>query len=163
MVLRMGCPLMVLLAACGGMAGGGGGGQPLAGDPVVATPLPVTGLAAWNTALLRRERLVVRSRAEWEALWARLQARLDPAPAVDFAREMLLVAALGERPSGGYRVSIPAVAQDGALLRAEVLEIRPGRGCMTTMAVTTPVAVVRVPRSEAPVEFVERTETRDCE
>jgi hypothetical protein len=74
---------------------------------------------------------------------------------------MVLAAALGTRPTSGFDVAIDA-ALDGATLRARVTETRPGMGCMTTQALTSPVALVRVPRTDAPVEWSDRVVTHDC-
>ncbi|HET9599282.1 MAG TPA: protease complex subunit PrcB family protein [Anaeromyxobacteraceae bacterium] len=155
----------VLMAACGGATpGGGASAAPLAGTPVTATPVVPAGPRTTRSAFAGPERDVIRSADEWQAFWSRMTAGLDPAPAapaVDFSRDMVLAAALGTRPTGGYGVAIE-VALDSATLRARVTETRPGMGCMTTQALTSPVAIVRVPRSDAQVAWSDRVETRDC-
>jgi len=70
-------------------------------------------------------------------------------------------AALGTRSSGGYTVSIDSVAR-GATLRAFVTTVTPGPDCVTTMAINWPVQVVRVPRFDGSVEFIEVEQVRHC-
>jgi hypothetical protein len=162
---RMAIVAAVLMAACGAAGPeGGAGAAPLAGTPVTATPVVPPGPRTTRSGFTAPERAVIRTAAEWQAFWTRMNAGLDPAPAapeVDFGQDMVLAAALGTRPTGGYGVGIE-VARDGAVLRARVTETRPGMGCMTTQALTSPVAIVRVARSEGEVVWSDRAETRDC-
>jgi hypothetical protein len=109
-------------------------------------------------------RAVIRDSTAWAAFWNQAHALVEPAPllpAVNFGDSMLLVAALGTRASGGHAVTIDSIAR-GASLRAFVTTATPGPDCMTTMAITWPVQVVRVPRFEGSVEFVESEQVRPC-
>jgi hypothetical protein len=108
---------------------------------------------------------VVRDRAAWEAEWRALQAGLaaGPAPAVDFARDMVVVVAAGEQSSGGHRVRVDGTSPgpDGTLV-VHVTRTAPGPGCMSTMAITSPVDVVRVPRAAGAVRANTRTVAEPC-
>jgi hypothetical protein len=109
-------------------------------------------------------RVVIRDSVAWEQFWSQAHALLEPAPTapiVDFADSMLLAAALGTRATGGHRVTIDSVSR-GGVLRAFVTTITPGAGCVTTMAITWPVQVVRVERFDGSVEFVEAERTEQC-
>ena len=118
----------------------------------------------YNGGLTERGEQVVRDAAAWSALWARMTARQSPSavPAVDFGSEMVLVAAMGQRPSGGYGVTIERVEDAGAELVASVVHQRPGAGCGVTAALTEPVDAVRVPRAAKPVRWSVREVVRDC-
>ena len=108
-----------------------------------------TVLAESRSGLASARREVVRDAASWARLWAEIHDERSPAPplpAVDFAREMLVVAALGTRPSGGYSVAVQKVVVHGDTLDVSVLESCPARDAMVTMALTQPVHVVRLPR-----------------
>jgi hypothetical protein len=112
-----------------------------------------------------RERLVIRDPATWERTWRALVAAVQPAPpvpAVDFTRDMVVLAAMGTRRSGGFVIDVEGVYDGGGRVYAAVLETSPGAGCAVTLAITTPVAAVRVPRRDGPVTFVERSRTVDC-
>ena len=113
------------------------------GEPLVTVVLESrSGLAA-----ARRE--VVRDTGSWARLWAEIHKDRSPAPplpAVDFGREMLVAAALGTRPSGGFSVAVQKVVVRGDRLDVVVLESCPARDAMVTMALTQPVHVVRVAR-----------------
>jgi hypothetical protein len=109
-------------------------------------------------------RSVIRDSTAWKDFWAQANAQVEPAPplpAVNFADSMLLVATLGTRSSGGHSVSIDSVAR-GTTLRVFVTAVSPGSDCVTTMAITWPVQVVRVARFDGSVEFVEAEREERC-
>ena len=109
-------------------------------------------------------RAVIRDSTTWKAFWAQAHAQIEPLPplpAVNFADSMLLVAGLGTRSTGGLSVSIDSVAR-GTTLRVFVTAVTPGSNCMTTMAITWPVLVVRVPRFDGSVDSVEAEREETC-
>ncbi|MGH7631304.1 MAG: protease complex subunit PrcB family protein [Gemmatimonadales bacterium] len=153
--------LLPLAAACSGSA-------PVPGDearqPAVTRIDSTAVVLATGQGLGDPSRAVIRDSTAWAAFWTQAHALVEPAPpvpAVDFDKEMLLVAALGTRSSGGHAVTIDSVAR-GATLRAFVTAVAPGADCMTTMAITWPVQVVRVPRFDGSVEFVEGERVQPC-
>jgi len=108
---------------------------------------------------------VVRDSQAWSALWAQIVANhspTPPVPSIDFSREMLIVAAMGTRNTGGYSIKVESVSGSSTELVATVTATSPGRSCMTTQALTAPVDIVRVPRSELPVRFVEQRSVNEC-
>ncbi len=111
-------------------------------------------------------RLVVRDAESWGRLWTDVAGPRTPPPDrpdVDFEQEMMIVAAVGMRGTGGYGIEIEEVYQEGARLVAVVVETSPGPDCMTTQAFSAPAVGVRVARSDLPVSFVERRVTLECE
>ena len=111
-------------------------------------------------------RLVVRDAETWRRVWATLAVgRADTLapPAVDFRREILIIAALGARPTAGYEVAIDTVRRGDFAVEAVVRTVEPGPTCPRAFALVQPVDVVRVPRTERPVAFVERQVVKACE
>ena len=99
---------------------------------------------------------VVRDEATWVALWGRMHARMGPfrpAPHVDFSKRMVLVTALGQRPTGGSSIRIASVANGPREITATVVRSASGRGCGVTMAFTQPTDLVVVPTSSKPVHW----------
>jgi PrcB C-terminal len=110
------------------------------------------------------ERLVIRDQAELAGVWERLGAEDSSPPRVDWERKLVVVAAAGQRPTGGHSVSVGrAVVEDDGVLVVEVITTAPARECPTTQALTQPVDVVAV-ESEgvAKWRFVEREEAGSC-
>lgn len=154
------------------------GRAPVPGEPAGDTQ-PRSGAAPADTVQLDLEpvhasgqsgleeplREVVRTPEAWQDLWSRIAAPRIPAPeapAVDFDSDMLIVAAMGRRNTGGYTIEVVRATRVGGVLTVEVVEASPGADCMTTQALTSPVTVIGVERSAAQARFVERSETRSC-
>ena len=118
-----------------------------------------------SSGMTESERLIVRDSAAWTALWPRIVGSHRPmsrVPAVDFANEMLIVVSMGTRNSGGYTIHIDSVTAVGDSLQVAVRERSPGPRCGTTAALTAPVALARVERSDLPVGFSTRATVHDC-
>jgi hypothetical protein len=136
------------------------------------TPIPVVRLRSepysftYKSGFVNPARLVVRDAAHWQTVWAQIQQGGSPVPSlpdIDFSREMLVVAALGGRPTGGYSILIEGASEPSHNLTAVAIRsISPGRRCFTTQAVTEPVDIARLPRREGVVRFVERSEITRC-
>jgi hypothetical protein len=111
--------------------------------------------------------MLVTSDAQWVQIWSELFACMTPPPAVpaiDFGREMVALAALGERSSSGYGAAIRSASVDASgTLHVLVTEYRPGRGCGSAAVITYPVAVARLPRREGPIQFEDEAVVFDCE
>ena len=90
-----------------------------------------------------------------------LPTKLPPPPEIDFAREVLIVAATGIRPTGGYGIIIDPAYDRGDRLEVTVRSISPGCG-MQTQALTSPLDVVRLPKSEHPIVFREIKAVTEC-
>jgi hypothetical protein len=74
---------------------------------------------------------------------------------VDFAREMVLAFFLGEKPTSGYTATITEVLQLQDKLRVKVAVETPPPGSFLLQVLTQPFHIVRLPRYDLPVEFVE--------
>jgi hypothetical protein len=135
------------------------------GTPLVRFGQDISSVFASSSGITGERRLDIRSFAAWDAQWRRVTARHGnppPPPPVDFSREMVLMAAMGPRPTGGYRVIIDRVLPRTDALEAFVRHVSPGPRCGTTQAVTSPVDIVRVPATTKPVRWVVEQEVLDC-
>ena len=134
-----------------------------------ATPpaaVPVESLASLhNSGIEDSTRQVIRTSAEWAQAWERMHAPYGEKPAlpsVDFARSVVVVAAMGMRSSGGFGIAIDSVERRDGGLVVHVTSTSPGRTCGTTGALTQPVAAARVDATDQQVRFVERAVVREC-
>jgi hypothetical protein len=125
---------------------------------------PVAARLRTSSGFYEERMLAIRSAPEWEGQWQRLTARQAPSPppAVDFSRDMLLMAAMGPQRSGGYSVAIERVLDQPATLFVLVRMISPGAGCGTIAALTSPVDFVRLPASPKPIRWVIERVAQDC-
>ena len=153
-----------------------------AGTPVAVTRLVVTygtnTSSLRNSGLIDKERVVVRERATWEVVWKRILKGAPsfsmspsgeivpndpPAPEIDFAKEMLLVVMMGQQPTSGYSISVDSAKEFADRVEAEVVSVSPNRKqCILLMMVTSPIDIVRLPKTDKTVVFHETEVIRDC-
>jgi protease stability complex PrcB-like protein len=135
------------------------------------TPVPITRYGSDSSAYTLNSGIgspreeVVRDSAAWHRLWEEIHATTTPVPdlpQVDFSQDMILVAAMGSQPTGGYDILLTGATQDSAGLTVALLERRPGTECMTTQALTRPLDLAKVPRLDGEVRFVESLEETSC-
>lgn len=147
--MRRALLLLGLLAACGG---------PAAPDP--DQPPPGEFL---QSLYFKSAREVVRDEQTWALTWPRLSGERSIPPDIDFRHSMVLIAALGERPTSGYFVTIDDVrAISDGNLAAVVKESVPGPGCGVLEITTTPALALVVPRISGDVTFSSAAQTRRC-
>jgi hypothetical protein len=121
---------------------------------------------AQYSGLADSTRFIVRDAASWATYWSRIHRPFIPEPSlppVDFSREMVVVAALGKRPTGGYTIRIDQATADSSRLVVSVVRTLPGAGCVVAASITQPVDLVRIPSISLPVTFAERVERADCQ
>jgi hypothetical protein len=120
-------------------------------------------LQTQNSGYTEPAERVLRDQAAYAQAWLTIHEGLaeDP-PAVDFRREMVVLLALGERPTGGFTTQLEEFVREGDDARVRYSIAAPGRECMTTQAMTAPVDLVRVPRVEGAVGFERRQVVRPC-
>ena len=143
----------------------------LAQPSVRRASVPLTrlrgGPVAFSTysGLIDSTRGVVRDSVRWRLLWERLNQPFYPRPAlppIDFQREMVVVAALGAKPSGGYDLIIESAEQDSIGIEVALRRENPAPGCPVAAVNTQPADLARIPASEQPVRFRERTVVVPC-
>jgi hypothetical protein len=160
---------LLLAAACGktgslgpeGAQSSGPAGEPLTVTRLASEPYPFTSFSG----LTDSARVVVRDARAWEAIWGEIwrhHIRLPELPAIDFQREMVVVAALGSRRSGGYGILVDGATRTAEGAEVSILKQSPGARCGTTGGITAPVDIARLPRVEGTVRFRERSEVREC-
>jgi hypothetical protein len=142
------------LAGCGEKAPAPPAGTP-AGEEDAAAILRKFP-AATSGGFAEPARTVIRDAAAWEAAWKKGNAHRSPvpkAPPVDFAKEMVAVAALGTKPTGGWSVEIVGARVESGGLKILWAERGPGDGPAAAV-ITEPWHAVVLHRSDLPVEWV---------
>ncbi len=152
-IAMRGCLLtgVVAITACG---------QPEA--PTKATPLPLARLATESRAFMifsgypEATTRVVRDRDAWQSAWNEIHRNLMPVPPlpdVDFSAEMIVLAAMGTRPSSGYDIVLTGASETNAVVTVEAEARSPGPKCVTLTVLTSPLDVARIPKRPASVVF----------
>jgi hypothetical protein len=125
-----------------------------ASGPPPTGPLPISTLA--TAAVGGGEapcREVLRDATGWARRWAAL-GRSDPPPTVDFGHEMVLVACLGARRTGGYGIEIVGATLEVDALVVTVRESAPPAGVPVAQVLTAPFHAVRVERRDLPLRWI---------
>jgi hypothetical protein len=113
--------------------------------------------AAPSGGLREPARMVITDPVVWEATWAKANSHLAPvpkAPRVDFAKEMVALAALGEKPTAGWSVEIVGARREGGRLRILYAERGPPKDAVAAAVITRPWHAVVLPRETLPAEWV---------
>jgi hypothetical protein len=95
---------------------------------------------------------VVRTAAEWQALWKEHDAQ-RAAPPLDFTQSIVVAVFLGTRPTSGFAVEIAAVRTEGNRVVVEYREQRPPRDALLAQVLTSPFHIVRLARTAGSIEF----------
>ncbi|HEU5171419.1 MAG TPA: hypothetical protein VFU46_12815 [Gemmatimonadales bacterium] len=93
----------------------------LAPRTIIISPSEVV-LAMSASGVADELREVISDESAWRTPWTWVHALMEPEPplpAVDFGASILLVAATGTRPTGGYAITIDSISQ-GTTLHAFV-------------------------------------------
>jgi hypothetical protein len=136
-------------------------------------PKPGAGQVAFVTLVQRaipgqqadQVREVVRDTASWKDLWFRLRERdsgvlSHQQPAVDFDKNMVIVAAMPTQ-SCVSKVTIRGIVHQPGALIVDLLEAPPAPNCVCIVS-QRPIHVVTVPRSADQVRFVATQGVTSC-
>jgi PrcB C-terminal len=116
--------------------------------PVTFTTL----LDGQASAIEEPREVVVRTPAEWKALWAK-HAPGQKMPAVDFGKSTVIGVFLGTRNTGGYRAVITGIERQGSDLLVTWKEEQPSPDLMVTQALTSPFHLVQIDKTADSVKF----------
>jgi hypothetical protein len=167
--MRLAFPVFLSIAVSSSVGCGGPAGttpqEPEGALPAPFRPVPEAHGMRFNSGMAQRERLVIRDGAAWADIWSRIASPFRPAPpvpAVDFDRNVVIVASMGAQGSSGYAITVDEVGITGGEARVSVTEVSPASGCIVLAEITDPVAVVVGPRFQGQPTFVERTSRHEC-
>lgn len=112
-----------------------------------------------------RRRVVISDAATWAAFWDEFHGAVEPKPAlppVDFTRQAVIAATMGQRPTGGYVIEVAAVFEAEGRLYPLIRETSPEASCVVPQVITAPAVAVIVDRADPDVSFVEEGRTTRC-
>jgi hypothetical protein len=116
-----------------------------------------------GSAITDSLRAVIRTAADWTALWQRINANQSPAPAaptVDFTQRMLIVVAAGPMNTGD-RIRIDSVGV-GSKEKTLSVVVRTVIECHPLPGTVYPLEIVQVQKSDALPVWLDRREKPGC-
>jgi len=87
--------------------------------------------------------VAIRSEDEYARVWQEQIGSGQP-PAIDFAKESVVILLAGMKRSGGYTIEPEGVMLEGRTLVVDATVTAPPSGGIVTMALTSPFAVIAV-------------------
>ena len=101
---------------------------------------------------------MIKSRKEFSDFWkglARPGQWVPPLPEIDFTKEMIVVSAMGQRPTSGYWNAIDGACEVDGQLEVFISSVEDVKCIGEADVLTYPADAVRLPRSDLPVVFRE--------
>lgn len=157
--------LVAVLALCSC----GGESRPKLGHsrdaPTPGAPVPfevIVQTSSWTN--LDVSRAAITTPKEWVDFWVRCYrpGRGPSRPDVNFETDMVLVATMGPRDTGGYSIAFERIEHGDGVLVAHVVETSPGPDCVVSQSLTAPATAILVHQPGVDVDFVERKAVNDC-
>ena len=99
--------------------------------------------------------LVIRDETEWTDVWERHSRTLmpTPCPEIDFSKNMVICAFMGERRTTGYSISIEKIYVEDEKLYVIVVKHHPPPNADVGQAITYPYIIVSLERLDLEVVF----------
>ncbi|HEU4758580.1 MAG TPA: protease complex subunit PrcB family protein [Dehalococcoidia bacterium] len=147
--------LALLLAALAGCLGGG---------DEVSFRLVVSGESS-GIQIAAPQVFKIASQGDWTDFWDRHAANLDPAPpapAVDFASDMVIAVLDKQQPTAGYSLNVQRVLDKKGRLEVYAVRKEPGAKCVNEQVITQPFRILSLARSDSEVTLFLRTEKYKC-
>jgi hypothetical protein len=133
------------------------------GITIPTGPVPMTKVFSDRHSGLRTPREeVIAQPARWQQVWDEIMSTRSPKPplpAVDFDRDIVLLAALGETGDACKSLVIEEVTHASDLLFVKIKETRPPMSCSCPPVTVQPVDIVTVPRRTTTATFSRRSVT----
>jgi uncharacterized membrane protein len=108
-----------------------------------------------GSAVSTARRAIVRTPAEWRALWAAHAGPGSSEPEVDFQTSMVAAAFAGDRPSPGFEIEITGTRRSGSTLTIVVEERPAASGRIAPQLIVAPFHIVALPRHDGEVTFAD--------
>jgi uncharacterized protein (DUF885 family) len=114
-------------------------------DEAINLDFSVLATGAFSRYAGTRSFQLVMNQTEWANVW-RMIGGDRPAPDITFDTRAVVVVFQGQKPTGGYSISIAEIRRSGRELVVSANEHTPARTDITTQALTSPFVAVSIPR-----------------
>jgi len=129
-----------------------------------SVPFTILTSGTGATEVTARKNYAIYTSDELASFWKKAKGTTAGVPKIDFTKTYVIAVFAGEKPTGGYAISLSGITDAGAARDVSVLITEPGKGCVTTEAKTSPYMFVSVPLMNAPsLSHTDTTERKDCQ
>lgn len=113
---------------------------------------------------------IVQDAGEFKRIWRILYptctyesyVHAPKSPEINFSKEVVVVAALGQENNGGYAIRVIEVVQGDGQVEVLVKMTAPATGCYVTASVIWTIDIIRMEIPSKPVSIPANNETTDC-
>lgn len=108
---------------------------------------------------------VITSQAGFEDIWQKIWSRTSDTPQIpkiDFAKNQLLLVAIGAKNNGGYGLEIEKITETKNEIIVNYFETKAGEKCMTTQAIVFPFELIEIGKTSKKIVFNSSEKTIDC-
>lgn len=106
-----------------------------------------------------RGNYIINTEDEWNMLFGNTNIW----PEVDFNKKTVLAVVMGQKPSGGYSVSLKQLEVGEDEMNFLVQETVPGENCTVTEALTNPYQIIAIDKTDSEIKFLGETIVSNCE
>ena len=126
-----------------------------------AVDVPFTDLLqGTRSSVTGRVNYVITSKSQLEEL-LKMISTTDPMPNVDFSTHDIIAVFSGEKPTGGYAISVSKIA-DSVVRMVTITLASPGSACVLSQSTTDPYQIIAVPKTSLPLVHEDQTATTSC-
>lgn len=100
----------------------------------------------------------VSSEKDWVSIWLEREGNVKtrtPHPRVDFDKFVVVVVAMGKKPTAGYAIEVTRVERTKDDIQIFLRKTVPKEGAVLAQKVTSPFALVRIEKPDRPVVFLD--------
>lgn len=102
----------------------------------------------------QKENLIITSKKEWKSFLAKTQIANFFDTKIDFSKNIVLVSIDDRRNTGGFSIEIVKPEVKNNKLQVTIVSKGPKPTDMVTMALTQPIHLVRIPKTNKEIVFV---------
>jgi hypothetical protein len=102
--------------------------------------------------------LVVTDPQEFKKIWQEIYREQFPHPSlpdVDFSKEMVIVAFMGEQPTSGYSIDIIEVTEYADRIEVQIVKHKPAQDATVAQVITRPFCLAKIEKIGKPARFIE--------
>ena len=99
---------------------------------------------------------------DFAKIWKMAHADGTPLPKVDFTKDYVIGVFAGQKPTGGYALSVSKVIDSKDTRTVAITLQAPGEGCIVNQPLTSPYQIIVLPQSELALKSVTVQETKGC-
>jgi len=106
-----------------------------------------------------RGNYIINSQEQWNELFGATEI----SPEVDFDEKTVIAVVMGQKPSGGYSVSLKQVELQDGKIEFLLNESIPGENCFVTEALTNPYQIIAIEKTDKDISFMGNTVEESCQ